>query len=150
MRLTMKFNALFTALILPFIAIGAPNLIAGEGSIQNVPANDLAWEISQEGVGFAPLLGDRFKEAYMTMVKLPAGLVSPAHVKSANMFGVVISGTITHLAVGADPVSEVPLSEGAFYKVPAGVGHISKCISDVDCVTFLYQDGKFDFVPVKQ
>ena len=146
----MKFNGLLITLILPLFVVGAPNLIAGDGLIQNVPATDLAWEISEEGVGFAPLMGDRFKEAYMTMVKLPAGLVSPPHVKSANMFGVVISGTITHLAVGADPVLEVPLSEGAFYKVPAGVGHVSKCISDVDCVTFLYQDGKFDFVPVKQ
>ena len=34
------------------------------------------------------------------------------------------------------------------FGVSAGVGHVSKCISYVDCVTFLYQDGKFDFVPV--
>jgi len=26
--------------------------------------------------------------------------------------------------------------------------HVSKCISNVDGVTFLYQDGNFDFVPV--
>lgn len=118
--------------------------------IDNVPADALAWETSEEGVGFAPLVGERFDEAYMAMVKLPAGLISPPHVKSANMYGVVIAGTITHLAVGADPSLEIPLSEGAFYQVPAGVGHVSKCISDVDCVTFLYQDGKFDFVPVDQ
>lgn len=120
------------------------------GLIDNVPVDRLAWEITEEGVGFAPLVGERFNEAYMAMVKLPAGLVSPPHVKSANMFGVVITGTITHLAIGADPSLEVPLSEGAFYQVPAGVGHVSKCISEVDCVTFLYQDGKFDFIPVDQ
>jgi quercetin dioxygenase-like cupin family protein len=117
-------------------------------SIVNSPASRLNWETSDEGVGFAPLTGDRFIEAYMAMVRLPAGLVSPAHIKTSNMFGVVVSGTLTHLAVGADPASEIPLSEGSFYKVPAGIAHVSKCISDTDCVTFLYQDGKFDFLPI--
>ena len=117
-------------------------------SIINSPASLLIWETSDEGVGFAPLTGDRFNEAYMAMVRLPAGLVSPAHIKTSNMFGVVVSGTLSHLAVGADPASEVSLSEGSFYKVPAGIAHISKCISDTDCVTFLYQDGKFDFLPI--
>jgi len=128
---------------------GGNGATAGE-TIQNIPTDQMVWETTEEGVGFAPLVGKRFDEAYMAMVKLPAGLVSPAHVKSANMFGVVISGTLTHLAVGEDSSLEVPLSEGAFYKVPAGIGHVSKCISDIDCVTFLYQDGMFDFVPVER
>lgn len=148
MRLYMKLDGRMAALAFPLIALGVTSLYADDGAVVNLPADEMAWEISEEGVGFAPLIGERFNEAYMAMVKLPAGLVSPAHVKSANMFGVVITGTITHLAVGADSALETPLSEGAFYKVPAGVGHVSKCISDVDCVTFLYQDGKFDFVPV--
>lgn len=147
----MKFNCLSAAVALLVLALSLSSVKADEGAaIENVPVDKIVWEITEEGVGFAPLMGERFEEAYMAMVKLPAGLVSPAHVKSANMFGVVISGTITHAAVGADPSLEIPLSEGAFYKVPAGLGHVSKCISDIDCVTFLYQDGKFDFVPVGQ
>lgn len=146
----MTVHRLLTALVLPLITFAASDANAGDGVVKNVPAQEMAWELTEEGVGFAPLIGERFSEAYMAMVKLPAGLVSPAHVKSANMFGVVISGTVTHHAVGADPALEIPLSVGAFYSVPAGVGHISRCISDVDCVTFLYQDGKFDFVPVKR
>ena len=138
------------ALALPLMVFGTTGLNADQEAINNVPAADMPWEITQEGVGFAPLVGKRFEEAYMAMVKLPAGLVSPAHVKSANMFGVVVSGTMTHLVVGGDASLEIPLSEGAFYKIPAGMPHVSKCISDVDCVTFLYQDGQFDFVPVKQ
>lgn len=144
----MKLDGLIAAVAAPLIALGVTSLNADDGALMNVPAEEMAWEITEEGVGFAPLIGERFDEAYMAMVKLPAGLVSPPHVKSANMFGVVITGTLTHLAVGADPAMEVPLSVGAFYRVPAGVGHVSKCISDVDCTTFLYQDGKFDFVPV--
>lgn len=140
--------ALITGILTTVLSISG--LRADDNAIQNIPTDNMAWEVTEEGVGFAPLIGERFNEAYMAMVKLPAGLVSPAHVKTANMFGVVIAGTMTHLAVGADPSLEIALAEGAFYKVPAGIGHISKCISKVDCVTFLYQDGKFDFVPINQ
>ena len=66
------------------------------------------------------------------------------------MYGLVVSGTISNIAVGADPSTEVKLTSGSYYKIPAGLAHISKCVSDVDCVTFLYQDGKFDFLPAGQ
>lgn len=145
----MRALLLKKVLVLPLlVGLFVSGSRADEGVIENLSAEALAWETSEEGVGFAPLVGERFSEAYMAMVRLPAGLVSPPHVKSANMFGVVIEGTITHLAIDADPSLAIPLSQGSFYKVPAGVGHVSRCISAVDCVTFLYQDGKFDFVPV--
>lgn len=132
-------------------AIIAPGALAsGETEIVNASAEQLDWETTEEGVGFAPLMGNRFVESYMAMVRLPAGLVSPAHVKTSNMFGVVVSGTMTHVAVGEGPPKEVLLAEGSFYKIPAGLGHISKCVSETDCITFLYQDGKFDFLPTDQ
>ena len=133
---------------LQFGSAGSADAAENAGSIINVPANAMAYETSKEGVGFAPLFGDRFKEPYMAMVRLPAGLVSPAHVKSADMFGVVVSGTLTHVAVDAAPQTEVLLPRGSFYRVPAGLAHVSKCVSRTDCVTFLYQDGQFDFRPV--
>ena len=123
---------------------------ADRAEIINIPPAQLHWEITKEGVGFAPLQGDRFKESYMAMVRLPAGLISPAHVKSANMYGLVVSGTIANIAVGADPSTEIKLATGSYYKIPAGLAHVSKCISSTDCVTFLYQDEKFDFLPVGQ
>ncbi|NRA86908.1 MAG: DUF4437 domain-containing protein [Rhizobiales bacterium] len=115
----------------------------------NKPLDQLDWEMTKEGVGFAALEGDRFVEAYMAMVKLPAGLNSPLHMKTANMFGLVVSGTIVNIKAGADDATGVMLNAGAYYKIPAGETHVSNCVSDVDCVTFLYQDGKFDFLPVK-
>ncbi len=121
-----------------------------EEPISNMPIAKMDFETTPEGVGFAPLTGDRFTEPYMAMVRLPAGLVSPPHVKTANMFGVMVSGKMVHIAVDAGPEDEVILPAGSFYKVPAGMPHISKCISDVECITFLYQDGKFDFQPVMQ
>ena len=85
----------------------------------------------------------------MAMVHLPGGLVSPPHIKSANMFGVVVSGTMTHVAVGANTGEEIRLPPGSFYQIPANLPHVSKCVSDDDCITFLYQDGKFDFLPTE-
>ena len=127
-----------------------PALALATGAIKNLPASELAWESTPEGVAFAPLKGDRFNESYMTMVRLPAGLVSPAHTKTANMFGVMISGAMVHRVVGADLTEETVLAEGSFYTIPKNVPHVSKCVSTVDCVTFLYRDGKFDFVLVSK
>lgn len=122
---------------------------ASEGvAIINLPPGQFDWETTEEGVGFAPLVGQRFEEPYMAMVQLPAGLVSPAHSKTANMFGVVVSGTLVHAAVGASGAEEILLPAGSFYKIPADLAHISRCVSQMNCVTFLYQDGKFDFLPM--
>lgn len=118
--------------------------------VTNLPPNQLDWETTAEGVAFAPLVGQRFEEPYMAMVQLPAGLISPAHIKTANMFGVVVSGTMVHTAIGADAHDETLLPAGSFYKIPANLPHSSKCVSQTDCVTFLYQDGKFDFLPAEQ
>lgn len=123
---------------------------ADRAEIVSMPASQLKWETTKEGVGFAPLQGDRFKESYMAIVKLPAGLISPAHRKSANMYGLVVSGTIANIAVGADLATEIKLPTGSYYKIPAGLAHVSKCVSSTDCVTFLYQDEKFDFLLVGQ
>ena len=138
---------LVCALLTSSLLISALPTIAAE-RIQNEPVEKLDWQKTPEGVAFAALIGDRFAEPYMAMVKLPAGLVSPAHTKTANMFGVILSGSMVHSAVDADPNDDVVLPEGSFYKIPKDLPHVSKCVSDTDCVSFLYQDGKFDFLPV--
>ena len=122
----------------------------GEKTIVNLPPMAQVFQTSAEGVGFAPLEGDRFAGPYRAMVRLPAGLVSPAHVKSAAMVGIVISGILTHRAAGAGAETEVRLPAGSYYRIPAGLAHVSSCVSAEDCVTFLYQDGQFDFLPAKR
>ena len=121
-----------------------------DSAIVNTPQVAMNWNKTKAGVAFAPRIRDRFIEPYMAMVQLPTGLVSSAHMKTANMFGVVISGTITRHAANADTTDTVPLPAGSFYKIPAGLAHVSTCISTTDCVTFLVQDGKFDFLALDQ
>ena len=122
--------------------------LPAQAEITTLPPAALDWSKTPEGVAFAALDGDRFAEPYMAMVELPGGLVSPAHIKSADMFGIVVSGTMTHVPKGADPQAGTALGAGAYYHIPAGLPHVSSCVSDTPCVTFLYQPGAFDFLPV--
>jgi quercetin dioxygenase-like cupin family protein len=132
-------------MILPIVAEAS-----GKAEIVGISPGELGWERTAEGVAFAPLSGDRFKEAYFAMVRLPAGLVSPVHTKSANMFGLVVEGTLVNtLPEGAEGAGK-PLGPGSYYKIPAGLAHVSKCVSQSDCVTLLHQDGAFDFHPVSR
>ena len=145
-----KISTCATCVLMVSAALAVPTLALATDSIKRITPSELAWERTPEGVAFAPLMGDRFRESYMTMVRLPAGLVSPAHSKTANMFGVMVSGAMVHTVVGADLKEQIVLPEGSFYTIPKNVPHVSKCVSSVDCVTFLYQDGQFDFVPVSK
>ena len=138
-------NHLFRGSLIGLISAGA----AIADTITAVPSETLDWVETPEGVAFADLHGERFVESYMSMVRLPAGTISPPHTKSANMYGVMISGMMTHVATDSSGPA-APLGAGAFYRIPADLPHVSSCISDEPCVTFLYQDGAFDFVPVDQ
>lgn len=132
-------------MVLPTVAHAAE-----KSGLVGIPPHDLAWERTAEGVAFAPLSGNRFAEAYFAMVRLPAGLVSPAHTKTANMFGLVVEGTLVNTLPAGSAGPGKPLGPGSYYKIPAGLAHVSKCVSQTDCVTLLYQDGAFDFLPVSQ
>lgn len=132
------------------IALILAPAITSAADITALPTDALNWETTPEGVAFAALNGDRFAEEYMAMVSLPHGLISPAHTKSMDMFGLVITGAMTHVPAGTDPKDGPLLTAGAYYHIPAGMPHISSCLSAEDCVTFLYQPGAFDFLPVQQ
>ncbi|MEP2031555.1 MAG: hypothetical protein ABJI96_22900 [Paracoccaceae bacterium] len=129
-------------------------LVAGAAlagpEIKIVESDQFSWEKTPEGVAFAALDGARFDTAYMAMVRLPAGTVSPPHVKSASMYGLMVKGTMTHVVHGENAAHAAAIGPGVFYKIPAGLAHVSSCISDTPCETFLYQDGAFDFIPVDQ
>lgn len=111
-------------------------------------AEDFVWEKTPEGVAFAALQGDRFAEPYQALVQLPVGTISPPHVKTANMYGVLLQGEMIHYASDQTPDTARKIGPGSFYSIAAGTSHISACVSDTPCVAYLYQDGAFDFLPV--
>ena len=122
---------------------------ASADQIRLLNTADFAWETTQEGVAFASLQGNRFAESYQALVKLPAGTVSPPHVKSANMYGVMLQGEMIHYAADNSPESARKMGSGSYYSIPKGMAHISACVSETPCIAYLYQDGAFDFLPVQ-
>lgn len=117
--------------------------------IRLLDSSDLAWETTPEGVAFAALQGDRFAEPYQALVRLPAGTISPPHVKSANMYGVMLQGEMIHYVPGDTPEEARRMGPGSFYNIASGTAHVSACVSATPCIAYLYQDGAFDFLPVQ-
>lgn len=122
----------------------------GAEQITLLGSDDFAWETTPEGVAFASLQGDRFAESYQALVRLPAGTVSPPHVKTANMYGVMLQGEMIHYLSDEDPAAARRMGPGSFYSINSGAAHVSACVSEVPCIAYLYQDGAFDFLPVSQ
>ena len=125
-------------------------LTAGADQITLIETSDFSWETTPEGVAFAALQGDRFAEPYQALVKLPGGTVSPPHVKSANMYGVMLQGEMKHYAHGDDAETAQKIGTGTFYSIAKGLAHVSACVSEEPRIAYLYQDGAFDFLPVQQ
>ncbi|MDX8351165.1 DUF4437 domain-containing protein [Cognatiyoonia sp. IB215182] len=118
--------------------------------IQLLDTDDFAWNTTPEGVAFAALQGDRLTEPYQALVRLPAGTVSPPHIKTANMYGVMLQGEMVHYSSDTDPDTARKIGPGSYYSIAAGTAHVSACVSDTPCIAYLYQDGAFDFLPVQQ
>ena len=92
----------------------------------------------------APAYGDLSRGPHGTFIKMPAGFVSPLHIHSEDYWGVVISGVAVNGAPGAP---EVALPVGSYWFQKGGERHVTKCISPNECIFFVSQQGKFDYVP---
>jgi hypothetical protein len=77
---------------------------------------------------------------------MPANYVSPLHNHTADYFAVVIEGVVVNTQPGN---ADVPLRVGSYYFQKGRENHVTKCISDTDCLLFIYQPDKFDYVPAK-
>lgn len=92
----------------------------------------------------APAFGDLNHGAHGTFIKMPAGFVSPIHTHTEDYYAVVISGVgVNGLPGGAD----IPLPVGSYWFQKGGERHVTKCISPNECIFFLSQPGKFDYLP---
>ena len=92
----------------------------------------------------APAYGDLTRGPHGTFIRMPAGFVSPVHTHTEDYWGVVISG----VAVNGRPGStDVPLPVGSYWFQKGGERHITKCISPNECLFFISQHGKFDYIP---
>lgn len=145
----LKPSSVLTTAVAVSLATAAFAAIAGQSSV-NVPVTQLTYSPTgiSDGVhgelSAAPAYGDLKHGAHSTFIKMPAGFVSPAHIHSADYYAVVLSGVAVNAALGG---AEVPLPVGSYWLQKGGESHITKCISSNECIFFISQNGKFDFVP---
>lgn len=93
-----------------------------------------------------PAYGDLAKGKHGTFIRMPAGYSSPIHTHTEDYFGVVISGTGAN---SKDGNSDIKLTPGSYWFQRGKEPHITKCLSETECLFFIYQPGKFDYVLAK-
>jgi len=93
----------------------------------------------------AAAYGDLAHGPHGSFVKMPAGFVSPVHTHTDDYWGVVISGVAANGLPGS---KDVPLPVGSYWFQKGGEAHVTKCLSPNECIFFISQNGKFDYVKV--
>ena len=115
------------------------------------PMADIKWEPLMGGpLQIAKLWGDRDKgPEYGMLLKFPAGMDSGMHAHTADYHAILIQGTWVHTVEGeAAPAKE--LTPGSYVFQPGKQMHDDLCKGKVDCITFVHQHGKGDFIPGKK
>lgn len=123
-----------------------------EGPSVSVPANQIKFVptgVKSNGLELkaGPSYGNLQTGKHGTFVKMPAGFSSTIHTHTEDYYAVVIKG------VGANHLpgeKDVPLPVGSYWFQKGEEAHVTKCLSKTDCLFFLVQPGKFDYVPTEK
>lgn len=123
---------------------------------ENIPSSSLPADKIQFGptgvkteageLKAGPAYGNLSKGRHGTFVRMPAHFVSPLHIHTADYFGIVIQGIGVNTQPGG---ADVPLPIGSYWFQKGKEDHVTKCISDSECLFFIYQPDKFDYVTKK-
>lgn len=111
----------------------------------NVPVTALKFYTSPEGLSLADARGDPRHGPHSNYIRIPAATGSPLHIHTSSYYGVVIAGVVSNERSG-DP--DRPLMAGSYWYQKGKEPHITKCISQVECLIFVTSQGAFDFIPV--
>lgn len=124
------------------------NLLSGKEATHTA-TSELIWQEAPFGPMVSPVHGNFAEGGHVTFIKFPPGMKTPLHTHTSSYVGVVISGTSKHWLPGR-PETEKLLPPGSHWYIPATVEHVSECLPGVECVLVVYQDEKFDFLPVEE
>ncbi len=138
---------LLAALLATPLAVQAQ--VVHDGNSVSIPADRLGFgatgvktDIGELYAG--PAYGDLSTGKHGTFIKMPAHFVSDPHIHTEDYFAVVIEG------IGANgPVTgeDIALPAGSYWFQRGEEAHVTKCLSDTDCLFFIVQPGKFDYLP---
>ena len=112
-----------------------------------IPSSNVNYqEIIPGTVSFGTVEGARETGPHGTFVKIPPGKATPLHTHAGAYSAVIIQGIFRNPIPGVADSNQT-LGAGSFYHVPAGAKHVTECAenSPVDCISYFYQAGAFDF-----
>ncbi|WP_309243373.1 DUF4437 domain-containing protein [Caballeronia sp. CLC5] len=100
-----------------------------------------------EGLTIANGWGDPAASAHSNYIKMAGGTASGVHTHTYSYYGVVIAGVVAN----EPPASKQdhPLAPGSYWYQKGGEQHVTKCISQTECIFFVTSKGPFDYLPVK-
>jgi quercetin dioxygenase-like cupin family protein len=116
-----------------------------------VPAGEIKWEPMMGGpLQMAKLWGDRDKgPEYGMLLKFPAGMDSGMHAHTGDYHAILVQGTWVHSVEGeAAPAKELP--PGSYVFQPGKQMHGDACKGKQECIVFVHQHAKGDFIPSKK
>jgi quercetin dioxygenase-like cupin family protein len=120
---------------------------ADDAKIGTMTASDqMEWRELAPGspVKMVILWGDRNKGEYAMLIKIPAGFVAPIHAHTGDYHGVNLTGTWRHSFDGGE---QKDMSPGSYVFQPGMGMHGDACLGSEDCVLFIHQYVKGDFIP---
>lgn len=113
---------------------------------RTVPADQIEFQQIAPFVQMGAAWGDRAVGSHGTFGRFPGDAASPPHTHSGAYYGVVIAGVMTNPFDGEDNPTQ--MKAGSYWYVPAGVEHVTACVSKESCLFYFHADGAFDFKPV--
>ena len=120
----------------------------GEENISTPPSNHDFFDTGIFDVnGVGPILGakaygDLTQGEHSSFIRMPAGFKGAVHTHTHDFWVVVLSGVAVNTAVDGE---DIVLPAGSYWFQPGGKPHYTNCISSVECVYFVSQNGAFDY-----
>ena len=135
---------LFGLSLVAAVGFGGQAARAADGKM--TAADELQWQEAAPGspLKLVVLWGDRSKGEYAMLLKMPAGFSAPIHAHTGDYHGINLTGNWRHLFDGGEQRNLPPGS----YVFQPGMGmHGDDCIGPEDCILFIHQHVKGDFIP---
>ena len=123
------------------------------GKVTPQPKFTAVEEVKWDDVGGAKLgqlTGDYRKGPYSGLLKISAGFTWPYHSHGGAYEAVQIQGTSSHWLRGEDGTKAKKMTPGSYWSMPAKLEHMSACAAGTDCIVYVWQKTKYDFVPGKE
>jgi len=128
------------------IAAGeTPNLYNDSSKVVSV--TELNFYQNKAGLTIANGWGDPATGAHSNYIKMPGGTASGVHTHTYSYYGVVIAGVVANEPPGS--AQDHPLAAGSYWYQKGGERHVTKCISQTECIFFVTSKGAFDYLPAR-